>query len=393
MRKALPLLVILCLIFYACQKESDIQPSKPESTVPADEITALKAFLSEATGVEGSKIVFSVGEAFVIDGDVIMSLTNAREHYAKWQAGKSTSGRTEQRQYTFVMNSSVASNVTIYISPTVPAVWVTAIQQAVSNWNNTDTKIRASVTSVASGAGITITMNAGLGSNVIAQASFPDALGNCGPTVQINPAFNSLSASQKQFATTHEFGHCFGFMHTNQTNGTIITDTPVTDANSVMNSVVLNWNGFTFYDYVGFGVVYPYVSSTRRFLRYVNTGNGDHFYTIATGELGPAGSGGWLFEGSAGYIYPSAVAGTVGLHRFVNTSNGDHFYTTNFGEITTGPWIYEGIAGYVSPSATPGTRALHRFVNTSNGDHFYTLNFGEITSGPWIYEGVACYVW
>jgi hypothetical protein len=87
------------------------------------------------------------------------------------------------------------------------------------------------------------------------------------------------------------------------------------------------------------------------------------------------------------------------MYRYVNTGNGDHFYTTNFGELGNagfGGWIYEGVTGYVPTTAAADTSPLYRYVNTSNGDHFYTTNFGELGNagfGGWIYEGVQSQVW
>lgn len=386
--KILSLLVIVSMLFGSCQNENDVQPVETQPL--SNDIAVLKSFLSETTGTPLSNITFT-DDTFTIDGDVVMPLKNAREHYAKFQTEKSTTGRTEQRQYMYLLTPAVAAGITIYIGADVPSVWVTSINQAISNWNNgADSKIHAAVTTTAAGASIAISMNAGLPSNVIAQASFPDAAGNAGPTVHINPAFNStLTVSQKQFAITHEFGHCFGFMHTNQTNGALIADTPVTDANSVMNSVVLNWNGFTFYDFIAFGKLYPHTAGTRRLLRYFSSANTDHFYTINTNEIGPTGNG-WAFEGGSGYVYGTPTPGTVPLYRYYDAVTTDHFYTLNFGEVS---WTYEGVACYVSATQVPGTRPLYRYFSDDTKDHFYTLNFGEVSGPSWTYEGIACYVW
>lgn len=139
-------------------------------------------------------------------------------------------------------------------------------------------------------------------------------------------------------------------------------------------------------------------ASTPRgaWFRYVNTGNGDHFYTRNWNEL-VAGGSGWIYEGVTGYLLAGSAAGTQPLYRYVNTGNGDHFYTTNFGELGNGGngWIYEGITGYAPTGAAADTGNLYRYVNTGNGDHFYTTNFGELGNGGngWIYEGVQTQIW
>jgi serine protease len=140
-------------------------------------------------------------------------------------------------------------------------------------------------------------------------------------------------------------------------------------------------------------------ASTPRgaWFRYVNTGYGDHFYTMDWNEVVGGGSGNWVYEGVAGYMRGSSAAGTQPMYRYVNTGNGDHFYTTNFAELGNGggSWVYEGITGYVPVAAAGDTANLHRYLHTGNGDHFYTANFGELGNGggSWVYEGVQSQIW
>ncbi len=129
--------------------------------------------------------------------------------------------------------------------------------------------------------------------------------------------------------------------------------------------------------------------------RYYNSGNGDHFYTTNSNELGN-GRAGYTYEGHAGYVETSQKAGTVPLYRYHNPGNGDHFYTTNWNELGNGRsgFNYEAIQCYVYTSQETGTAPFHRYFNTVNGDHFYTTNWGELGSGKgaYKYEGVACYI-
>jgi hypothetical protein len=183
-------------------------------------------------------------------------------------------------------------------------------------------------------------------------------------------------------------------MHTNQTNGVLIPETPnAADANSVMNATVLNWAGFTYYDILSYGIVYPNAPNTKRFLRYFNGSANDHFYTLNSTELN-ASSGGYNFEGGAGYLYTSQVSGTVPLYRYYHSSGRDHFYTANYAELGGGGagYTYEGIAGYLFSTQVAGTRPLYRYWRSSVSDHFYTTNFAELGAGSG-YEGVAGYVY
>jgi hypothetical protein len=81
---------------------------------------------------------------------------------------------------------------------------------------------------------------------MVAQAYLPYWDGSVGNEVDINTYYNYLSSSYKTFALTHELGHSIGFTHTDGTYGNLIPGTPESDPNSVMNSIVLPWNGFYF---------------------------------------------------------------------------------------------------------------------------------------------------
>lgn len=93
--------------------------------------------------------------------------------------------------------------------------------------------------------------------STVAQAYLPDYYGNVGKEVTINTSYNYLSAAYKIFTVTHELGHAIGFTHTDGTYGNLVAGTPETDPNSVMNSFILPWNGFTGYDVLAVTTVYP----------------------------------------------------------------------------------------------------------------------------------------
>jgi len=387
-------LFLFSLFVISCRKDNQVPKTSQPQT---DEIATLRTFLSENTGTKIDKVTFDdKKKEFTIDGDVIMSLKDASAHYAKAVANDA-GGRITQRRYDFIMNATAAASVSIYADGNVPAEWQTAIDQAINNWNGTDCLVKLSRAGSAAGARIIFGIYTDPNTSTIAYASFPDAAGNPGPTVNINLYYSTLSASQKQFAITHELGHCLGFMHTNQFNGVLIPETPdAADPNSVMNATVLNWNGFTFYDILSYGIVYPNAANTKRFLRYYDPTNADHFYTLGSTEIN-GGANGYRFEGGAGYMYTSQVSGTTPLYRYYNGPQHDHFYTANYGELGAGAdgYTYEGVAGYLFSTQVAGTRPLYRYYNAAKADHFYTANYGEIGAGAngYTYEGVAGYVY
>lgn len=103
--------------------------------------------------------------------------------------------------------------------------------------------------------------------------------------------------------------------------------------------------GYTveYYDY--FFLYDGRIGDTTEFYRCYLTGTGDHFYTVA-----PAceGAGDAILEGAIGFIGRSAFCGALPLYRLVGP--GDHFYTTSAAErdvAVAGGWVDEGTAGWV----------------------------------------------
>lgn len=251
------LILMLPTLITSCRKDNVCENPAPQQE--QNEIANLKNFIAKVVQDDPEHIRFDQQKnAFIIAGDVVMPLDDARLHYQKSKelpAEDAVNEKPAQRRYTYVMSATAAANIWLYVDGTVPADWKTAINQAIGNWNSTGSRIRIQgIRNSAANISFSTYYEAG---NTIAFASFPGAGGAPGSTVTINTKFNTLTASQKQFAITHELGHCFGFTHTNQSFGAVIPGTPVTDPNSVMNSTVLNWNGFTQYDLIAFRTVYP----------------------------------------------------------------------------------------------------------------------------------------
>jgi hypothetical protein len=391
------LLFLFTFFVISCRKENQVSKVSPTQT---EDIAALKSFLSEATGTKIDKVIFDdTKKEFVIDGDMMMSLKSASEHYAKAAATSSENpgGKTTQRRYTFLMNSTAARSVTIYADGSVPGAWQTAIDQSINNWNSTDCLFKLSRTGSSSGASIIFSVYTDAGTNVVAYSYLPNGSGNSGNGVSINLNANGLSAGQKQFAITHELGHSLGFLHTDQTDGILIPETPdASDPKSIMNSYVLEWAGYTYYDVLSYGIIYPNADNTKRFLRYYNGTATDHFYTLNSSELN-GGAGGYTFERGAGYMYTSQVSGTVPLYRYYNADAKDHFYTTNYSTLGAGAggYVLEWVAGYLFATQVSGTRPLYRYYSASAKDHFYTTDYGELGAGAGGYasEGIAGYVY
>jgi hypothetical protein len=243
----MPLLALLVSMFlFSCSKQNDAPaPNKAD-----EQLESLIAYL-EGQGFDREKIV-QKGDLFIIDSDIVISKADLESRVAD-----ASKPETEHRRGPYLVSNTYNSNIRVYIDPAVPAAWVTATTGALANWNNiTSTRLGFTRVTSASQADIRVFMGFE-NASWIARAYLPASNGRPGVSVEINSNYNSLPATQKLFAITHELGHNIGFYHTNQTTGTLIPGTPTTDANSVMNSFVLNWNGFTSADVNATRILYP----------------------------------------------------------------------------------------------------------------------------------------
>jgi hypothetical protein len=246
----LSLIALLMLVVFSCEKEESI-------AVPSADIEKHLQFL-ENNGFHKDHIVYdATKDEFIIEDDMTLSREEIENYMA---AGSATDadGRTEQRRGSFIISSSRVTNIKYYMDGTVPASWRTAVTEAVNQWNAVNgTSLFMSIVSTSAGSDVRVNAITENGAGWVARATLPSSSGAPGSILTINMAYNSMDAGRKLFAMAHEMGHNIGLLHTNQTSGTIIPGTPTTDANSVMNSFVLPWNGFTHYDQVSVQVLYP----------------------------------------------------------------------------------------------------------------------------------------
>jgi hypothetical protein len=244
------LCVFLLVFVFSCEK-NELAPSNSKTRGLEKHIQ----FLAETTGSSPDEIVYdNVKDQFIIHDDILISKTEVENYMSR----ESTRGRTDQRRYTYIVSQSRVTNIKYYSDGSVPAAWRTAITQAVSAWNAVNgTALFISEVTSSTSADVRVNAIYEGGAGWVARATLPSSSGAPGSIMTINTYHNSLDAGRKLFAMAHEMGHNFGLLHTNQTDGTIIPGTPATDANSVMNSYVLPWAGFTHYDQVAVQVLYP----------------------------------------------------------------------------------------------------------------------------------------
>ncbi len=276
MLRPLLLSVLFMVIAFAQScKKSDITK---EETLSPDELQQLKTFVASTTALPIASVEYNSTKKYFIAGkDIIISLSNAKQRLKNMEISPGTTEGTSQRVYMYTVTQTNAASIAVYADNTVPAEWLTALDQAIANWNSTNShvymkRVTATTITTTSGKGkkkttttstvpptyniIVKTLNDPT-TSMVAQAYLPYWDGTVGNEVDINTYYNYLSSSYKTFALTHELGHSIGFTHTDGTYGNLVPGTPEVDPNSVMNSFVLPWNGFTFYDVAAVNTIYP----------------------------------------------------------------------------------------------------------------------------------------
>lgn len=247
-KPVLTIVLSVSTLLFSCKKEETV--TKPQ--VAEGEIASLTSYLTNQ-GFKAEDIQFKDGN-FIVQNDILISQEDVA---VRMKEGDSDVPQTEQWRNQYRVNVNYNNNIKIYIEPSVPAAWKTAVKGAVANWNAvTNTRLAMSIVTTKSAAHTRIFMGSE-DANWVARAVLPASNGKPGTTVEINSKFNSMAASQKLFAITHEFGHTVGYLHTDQTNGIFIPGTPSVDAKSVMNSFVLPWAGFTAGDIKAIRLIYP----------------------------------------------------------------------------------------------------------------------------------------
>jgi hypothetical protein len=253
--RSLPSLYLVCvLLLSACDQGNEVVPRQDES------LDKYYTFLEQASGVSRDKIMYNDRNgSFTVADDMVVSKASLDEYLATGSAAPD--GRTEQRSHNILLSDAYATNFKYYIQPSLTTGWRDAVIQAIAQWNNVGgSKLRLVQVSTQAESNINVFMGAYDAANWVARATLPS--GNGKGTLEINPRFNDMASGQKLFAMAHEMGHNIGFWHTDQTTGNLIPGTPVTDPNSVMNSYVLPWNGFTNYDLVAVRYLYPGTTSS-----------------------------------------------------------------------------------------------------------------------------------
>ncbi|MFB3390031.1 M57 family metalloprotease [Flavobacterium sp. LAR06] len=376
----LGLVLVFCLSQLLIQCSADEKTNGVQVPVEQDteEIIKLKSFISKSIPIELGRIVYyPKSEMFVISGDIIMTLEEARENFIKFEL-KNT-GKTKQVYSTiYRVLPEYTSAIKVFISPEVEIGWRAAAKEAINVWNTTNTSITLYLVETSVDSDVQIKAPEIVDeclAKAKAQASLPT--GYARASVLINKNYNFLSNQSKLTTMVHELGHTRGLLHTNEykenTNERIAPCTPLIDRFSVMNgSSPSNWTKLNFYDVLATSTLYPigaikhypHDQNTKKLYRYKK--NQFYFYTTDPCEV-IADRDGYVFDNDGGYVYSTQMPGTEPLYRLLN---GAAFPDHKLSRIQKD--ANDVILGYIYPTQHSGTTPL--YSNIASYDYFPTVN-------------------
>ena len=237
-------MLLACVILASCSNEETKKKQRQDH-----EIASLTFAIRQATGTDD--VVFHAADSlFHIAGDGDMTLEDARGYHSNPKL-------IAQRKSAYVVTST--RYVKYFVESGIPGPWVQALDSAIKHWNSVGSNLIFRRVGSSTDANVKVrvkTLLPGENPNVIASAVYPSYTGRPGHYIAINLAHNGLDPSLKVFALAHEIGHNVGFTHTDGTYGAIISGTPATDPQSVMNAVVRSWGGFSQYDKLAITYIY-----------------------------------------------------------------------------------------------------------------------------------------
>ncbi len=248
---AVYLVMFTTCLFVSCSNE-ELEDTTIESTT---DLSKYYTFLVNS-GFEKNKIKFDEeSDMFIIDEDLLISKDEVANYIKR--DGLDAGITSKQRRGTYIVSANNAQNITYFVESNVPQAWKNAINGAVAQYNAINgSGLRISLTNNRNNADSRIFIGFS-NENWVARALLPNSSRRVGSWIEINTRFNNMESGRKLFTMVHEMGHNFGLLHTNQNRGTLIQGTPLIDPNSVMNSSVLPWRGFTNFDLVAVRTLYP----------------------------------------------------------------------------------------------------------------------------------------
>ena len=269
----------------ACNSETssvqeDLQVAEVPWTHPADTLDESRLPTQEQVGSTLGEMGYSkfefIGKSVVVDGDMVL---HQSDFVPSAPSETPALGKVAQRVKSLWEENRVSRHVTwrIYLWAKFPVFWRAAITNAISTWAEA-AQFKFRITNNYFDADIRVLPSTILGPKIAAEASFPRVL-EWGPTqyygngvsfsspklvapgnlIRVNVKECKLySLSSASSVMLHEFGHCFGFKHTNSNDGERVPGTPDFDPFSIMNTYNVDiYRGFSKNDLKAIQFMYP----------------------------------------------------------------------------------------------------------------------------------------
>lgn len=167
---------------------------------------------------------------------------------------------------TIVLRVKTAGSSGVPSAEQVPAVWVTALNSAVADWNALGHKVKFSVVTASDNTNpsgyVNVSRQAIVGNLLeLARAEYPQSSNSFGSYIVVNSQYvgPTTTVASRRYAMAHELGHIIGIRHTDDSSDpygswvhssiSCYGSTNYTDPNSVFKSTVSaslsSWPGFT----------------------------------------------------------------------------------------------------------------------------------------------------
>lgn len=191
------LVLSISLIITSCSKKAE-SPNE----LSQDEINAIAAMGFSTDGI------FEEADGFIVEGDIFIPRTDLGK---KLNSNGLVVANEEQYRTTNLI-TGLPRTITVQVSSTLPAAYVTNTDAAIARYNALGTTL--TFQRVTSGGNIVISA-APTGAGYLASAGFPTSAGNPHNSILVNRSYlDTWNTNTVVSILAHEIGHCIGFRHT-----------------------------------------------------------------------------------------------------------------------------------------------------------------------------------
>lgn len=329
------MVILVVTILVGCSKDETELIEDP--TIALETGDTLEAIL--AMGYTKDQIQ-DLGDYYLVSDDIIF--------YKDKDYSPSEGETDKQRRH---QNLVTINNINIYLNPGMSLDWRNASLDAIARWNNVNSSLNLTVTTVLSNAHIHIMYDThdpqvNLGYSVYGAGTAPTSDGLPGTKIWINHDFSICNNSSTRISNVqHELGHNLGIAHTNETYNSIqIPGTPTSDSQSVMNgSSACSITNFSFYDIKAIQYLYPPAPSMSVSISGPSKGNNSGTYTWSAN----------VYNGTGPYTYDWR-------YSYDGSSYNSSFGTTQ--SITANLPLDRDLHLKVTVTSSSGTATAYRFT-------------------------------